>query len=378
MQLRAHWDIFCKVVDNYGDIGVCWRLAHQLAHEHPLQIRLWVDDLVSFKHLEPGLDPTSASQVVDGVEIRYWTTPFQAQQPAQVVIEAFACNLPDYFISAMSTQSEKPLWINLEYLSAEDWVAEHHALPSPHPRLPLTKYFYFPGFTADSGGLIREAGLLAQRDQFQQDESARSAWWKSLGITLPANALTVSLFAYPSAPLAVLLQAWAASATPIVCVVPATPLSKQISTILGCEALAPGVNVLHGNLTLIGLPFLSQAGYDRLLWACDLNFVRGEDSFVRAQWAGKPLIWNIYPQQDAVHLQKLEAFLAIYLQDTPEAQALSAFWRAWNGIEGDPLEWSNFVKALPGLKRHAQHWAISLAQQNDLATQLVNFSQKPL
>ena len=132
------------------------------------------------------------------------------------------------------------------------------------------------------------------------------------------------------------------------------------------------------NLTLIGIPFLSQAGYDRLLWACDLNFVRGEDSFVRALWAGKPLIWNIYPQQDAVHLQKLEAFLAIYLQDTPEAQALSAFWRAWNGIEGDPLEWSNFVKALPGLNRHAQHWAISLAQQNDLATQLVNFSQKPL
>ena len=379
MQARTQWDIFCQIVDNYGDIGVCWRLARQLTHEHQLQIRLWVDDLASFKHLEPRLDPASANQVVDGVEIRHWTTPFQAQQPAQVVIEAFACNLPDYFINAMSTQSEKPLWINLEYLSAEDWIAEHHALSSPHPRLPLTKYFYFPGFTAESGGLIREAGLLDQRDQFQQDASARDAWWNSQGIIPTPGALTVSLFAYPSVPIAKLLSAWSVSDRPIVCVVPTTPLSAQIASILNCEALQPGVPVQRDNLTLIALPFLSPADYDRLLWACDVNFVRGEDSFVRALWAGKPLIWNIYPQQDEAHQQKLEAFLAIYGEDTPEIQALSAFWHAWNGFDGDLAHvWPSFALALPGLERHAQHWATDLAQQTDLATQLVNLSQKPL
>ena len=26
-----HWDMFCRVIDNYGDIGVCWRLAADLA-----------------------------------------------------------------------------------------------------------------------------------------------------------------------------------------------------------------------------------------------------------------------------------------------------------------------------------------------------------
>ena len=379
MQARTQWDIFCQIVDNYGDIGVCWRLARQLTHEHQLQIRLWVDDLASFKHLEPRLDPASANQVVDGVEIRHWTTPFQAQQPAQVVIEAFGCNLPDYFINAMSTQSEKPLWINLEYLSAEDWIAEHHALPSPHPRLPLTKYFYFPGCAAESGGLIREAGLLDQRDQFQQDASARDAWWNSQGIIPTPGALTVSLFAYPSVPIAKLLSAWSVSDRPIVCVVPTTPLSAQIASILNCEALQPGVPVQRDNLTLIALPFLSPADYDRLLWACDVNFVRGEDSFVRALWAGKPLIWNIYPQQDEAHQQKLEAFLAIYGEDTPEIQALSAFWHAWNGFDGDLAHvWPSFALALPGLERHAQHWATDLAQQTDLATQLVNLSQKPL
>jgi hypothetical protein len=26
--MQLHWDIFCRVIDNFGDIGVCWRLAH--------------------------------------------------------------------------------------------------------------------------------------------------------------------------------------------------------------------------------------------------------------------------------------------------------------------------------------------------------------
>ena len=25
------WDLFCRVIDNHGDLGVCWRLARDLA-----------------------------------------------------------------------------------------------------------------------------------------------------------------------------------------------------------------------------------------------------------------------------------------------------------------------------------------------------------
>ena len=379
MQVRARWDIFCQVVDNFGDIGVCWRLARQLACEHALQIRLWVDDLTRFAKLAPELDPASACQFLSGVEIRKWALPFAAVDPAAVVIEAFACNLPDSYIAAMAAQAVKPRWINLEYLSAESWVAEHHGLPSPHPRLPLTKYFFFPGFTVDSGGLIREAGLCAARDMFQNDLSAQAAWWSTWDITPQADSLSLSLFAYPNAPIAPLLAAWASSVTPIVCVVPITPLSDQLAAILGGAPLLPGTRVRRGNLTLIGLPFLSQMQYDRLLWACDLNFVRGEDSFVRAQWADKPFIWNIYPQADAVHPKKLEAFLRLYCESAPETRALPALWRAWNNLGGDPAAaWPAFAAALPSLKRHAQGWSTRLALQADLATQLVNFSQKPL
>ena len=375
MQPRLHWDIFCQVVDYYGDIGVCWRLARQLVHEQQCQVRLWVDDLNSFAKLAPTLDPSRQQQMLGEISVQHWIAPFPDTPPAQVVIEAFACHLPQRYIAAMAAQAEPPLWLNLEYLSAEPWVAEHHGLPSPHPRLPLTKYFFFPGFSPLSGGLIRESALIATREAFQQDAQAQSAWWQSLGVSLPPGALTLSLFAYPSAPIAPLLQAWAASATPVICLVPNSELSQRICASLGCPALLPGTHVSRGNLTVIGLPFLSQLEYDRLLWACDLNFVRGEDSFVRAQWAGKPLIWNIYPQQDSAHQGKLEAFLALYCQglDTP---ALAALWRAWNGWGIDPAEaWPAFAAALPDLKPHAQRWSAALAQQTDLATQLVKFGQ---
>ena len=170
-----HWDIFCSVVDNFGDIGVCWRLARQLATERGLMVRLWVDDLDSFRHLCPEIDPRRAVQALYGVEVLHWTTPFALFQPdktADVVIEAFACELPETYLAAMAARPNKPVWINLEYLSAEDWIGGSHGLASPHPRLPLTKHFFFPGFVAGSGGLLREASLMQQRLDWLADRRA--------------------------------------------------------------------------------------------------------------------------------------------------------------------------------------------------------------
>jgi uncharacterized repeat protein (TIGR03837 family) len=74
------------------------------------------------------------------------------------------------------------------------------------------------------------------------------------------------------------------------------------------------------------LPWLSQQDYDKLLWACDMNFVRGEDSVLRALWTGKPFVWQIYPQQDGAHLPKLAAFL----QQNQLTGAAQNFHAAWN------------------------------------------------
>ncbi len=380
MRRRSRWDIFCHVVDNYGDIGVCWRLARQLVAEHGLTIRLWVSDLASFRALAPEVDPVAAAQSIAGVEVRRWDTPLPAVEPAEVVIEAFACELPETYVQAMARQAVPPLWINLEYLSAEPWIDSHHGLPSPHPRWPLNKYFFFPGFSPQSGGLLREAGLIDARRRHQDMPGARAAFWRTLALTPPEGALIVSLFGYPNPALADLLTAWAAGPRPIFCVLPKTPLADQAAAALGITALCPGTPFCRGALTVALIPFLPQPDYDRLLWSCDLNFVRGEDSLVRALWAARPFVWHIYPQHDAAHDAKLEAFLDRYCAGLPTAPAaaLRDFAHGWNGRGGIGAAWPHLHAVLPALAAHALARCAEWAQVPDLATQLVKFSEMRL
>ena len=376
------WDIFCAVVDNFGDIGVCWRLARQLAGEHGLALRLWVDDLENFRPLCPGIDPGKDSQCQRGVEIRRWARPFpavDAADVADVVIEAFACELPETYLAAMAAKQPRPAWINLEYLSAERWVEESHGLPSPHPRLPLVKHFFFPGFTAATGGLLREAGLARRREAWRQDGDKA---WGRLGLPPPRpDETSVSLFCYENAALPELLRAWSAGSEPIRCLVPAGRALAQAATCLGRPSLSPGEQVAHGRLTLHALPFVAQEDYDRLLWSCDLNFVRGEDSFVRAQWAARPLVWHIYPQEDDAHRRKLSAFLDRYCADLaaaspPAAVALRAFWQSWNHGGDAAAAWPDFWRQRAELSAHASRWAEALEKMPDLAGKLVNFIEQ--
>jgi uncharacterized repeat protein (TIGR03837 family) len=125
------------------------------------------------------------------------------------------------------------------------------------------------------------------------------------------------------------------------------------------------------------LPFVEQERYDELLWACDVNFVRGEDSFVRALWAGKPFIWQIYPQQDMAHLKKLEAFLILYGGQLGQSEnhAVRGLWKAWNMESGAGRAWPAFMAARGELESHTKNWARQLAA-NDLALNLLDFSRE--
>lgn len=374
------WDIFCNVVDNYGDIGVCWRLARQLAGEHSLHVRLWVNDLQSFQPLCPDIDPQLPSQQIGGVEIRRWETDFGDVEPGDVVIEAFACHIPERFIAAMAKRQPHPVWINLEYLSAESWVVGCHALSSPHPRLPLIKYFYFPGFSSDTGGLLRESNLLLRKHVFTANAELQQAFWHELACPPPhKDALKISLFAYENPAIIELLQAWQVSDTPICCLLPASRALRSVEAFCG-RPLQAGDLVQRGALEIRVIPFVEQSRYDLLLWSCDLNFVRGEDSFVRAQWAAEPMVWNIYPQEESAHLVKLDAFLDYYCAELPDATsaAVREFWHAWNGGPLKPAHWKAFAANLDDLKRHAGRWAEKLAMQEDLSSSLVRFCQSKL
>lgn len=374
--------IFCKVVDNYGDIGICWRLARQLRREHGLAVTLWVDDLASFRRLCPAIDLEADLQLCEQVSVRHWHAQAGAVGPddvADIVIEFFGCDIPDAYIQAMAQRAPRPVWLNLEGLSAEQWVEGCHRLPSMHPRLPLTKHFFFPGFTAQTGGLLRETALGGQRRQFQSDPAAVTAFLARLGVTAAEMAARkVSLFCYPGAPVAALFHAWEHGAGALTCLVPEGVAAQAVATFLGAPARA-GAAVTRGALTVRVVPFVAQPDYDRLLWACDVNFVRGEDSFVRAQWAGRPFVWHIYPQDDNLHHVKLRAFLQRY---APHQGALRALSLRWNGAADTDLDaslawpelWSNLSAATPQLLRQCDEWEGRMRALGDLAANLLAFA----
>jgi uncharacterized repeat protein (TIGR03837 family) len=114
---------------------------------------------------------------------------------------------------------------------------------------------------------------------------------------------------------------------------------------------------------------LPQREFDHLLWACDLNFVRGEDSLVRALWAGQPFVWQIYPQHDNAHHAKLDAFL-----DWLDAPAsLRRFHHQWNGIvSAESGAWPGWavIDGWRGCVRAARE---RLLAQPDLSQQLIGF-----
>ncbi|MBU4610246.1 elongation factor P maturation arginine rhamnosyltransferase EarP [Achromobacter sp. GG226] len=336
-------DIFCRVVDNFGDIGVCWRLARRLAQGYGWRVRLWVDDLASFGRLAP--EVAAGARMLDGVEIVMWTAPAPARLPLDVVIEAFACDPPPAYRAALTPGHR---WLNLEYLTAEDWAEGCHGMPSPQGN-GVVKTFFFPGFTSRTGGLLREPGLLAERDALQADPSAREAFLARIGID-PATSASIArgdtdlypVFCYPDAPVAHWRQVIAAGPRP------------AVIALLGGSA--PGVQPGTGHVTTLRLPFLPHADFDRLLWCGTVNGVRGEDSFVRAQWAARPLLWHIYPQEDAAHLDKLNAWLDRLAPPEPvralhaawnqsDATALAAAWQAATGAA-----WAPWVATM-------QHWS---------------------
>ena len=370
------WDIFCEVIDNHGDIGVCWRLACQLAARDQ-RVRLWVDDGAALRWMAP--------QGCDGVLVIDWFNAAAVTEAAQaatgdsapdVLIEAFGCD-PAPELIARFAQAARPdgreghrphAWINLEYLSAEAHVERLHGLPSlvrSGPGAGLSKHFFYPGFTAATGGLLREPDLPTRQARFE-----RAAWLAAHGIDWQGEQL-VSLFCYEPAALAGVLRHWADGPQRTQLLVTAGRATRAVQAAVQDFPDAAALSITY-------LPLLTQTEFDELLWACDINFVRGEDSLVRAIWAGKPFVWQIYPQDDDVHQVKLAALL-----DRLDAPAsLRRFHAAWNMRD---------ATAMPGLSALSgptdpetlREWSAiaqganaALRAQDDLVTQLQRFVQR--
>ncbi len=344
------WDVFCRVIDNHGDVGVCWRLSADLATRGH-RVRLWIDDATALAWMAPQGSP--------GVQVLPWRDPQDDEMPGDVVVEAFGCDPPAAFVARMAAGAPPPVWINLEYLSAEPYVERSHGLRSPQmsgPGRGLDKWFFYPGFTAATGGLLREAGVAPPAV-----------------VPVDARELHVTLFSYDPPGLPALRDAL--EALPHGARVDVTPgwSARSVTSRLG--------DPKPGRVHWRRLDLVPQPDFDAQLRASDLNLVRGEDSLVRALWAARPFVWQLYPQDDGAHADKLEAFLALYLTgaDPTLADALALLWRSWNGRADDAVAaraWQDLLPERP-LWDPWQAWArqrsMDWAARPDLVTRLLDF-----
>jgi uncharacterized repeat protein (TIGR03837 family) len=402
------WSVFCQVIDNHGDLGVCWRLSVNLA-QRGQQVTLWLDDASALAWLCPqgheGVTVLSwpANATVDELDLGLTPRdePHALPEPhtlGDVVIEAFGCELPSRVQAAIARSTVPPLWLNLEHLSAEGFVERNHRLPSPvmaGPAKGLTKHFFYPGFTKATGGLLRETDLPLRMAQF--DRRHYLAQW-GVGDPDQTGERVVALFCYEPAALPACLQQWAQlhandQGQPIRLLVTAGRARAAVAAVLLRHGVIQSADewgstpLQWGHLSVQALPYLTQEEFDHLLWASDFNFVRGEDSMVRALWAGQPLIWQIYVQDDGAHHDKLDAFLERALS-APEW--MKAFYAAWNvdlvasdaaslaKVEAS-LDWLALLRELsaPWLL-HQQKLREQLLTHDDLAQQLLAFSLERL
>lgn len=326
-------DIFCRVIDHFGDAGVCWRLAKELSGApYYAEVRLWIDNLSTLQKITAQTNQKRAfclsSPALPGQQkltVHPWPIKDNAlahhgyPEPHPIIIEAFAGGIPPAIHAQLTADH---LWIVLDHLSAEGWVEDFHGLPGHADGTQAQKYYFYPGFTEHTGGLLRSPDLLSQVQRWQSQP--RLLQWQKLAAPLqlsPAHIQQLAtdrvffIFQYPHAPVTALLQELyqQKDSSPTTLLFAADQDYHYQNAQQFMQAKRPlhikANTVDSSTIRLLQLPFIKQQYFDQLLWSTDLNFVRGEDSWVRALWAQRPFVWQPYPQTGRTHLIKLRAWL---------------------------------------------------------------------
>lgn len=314
METAISLDIFCRVIDNYGDAGVCLHLARSLSklkllHGQHFAVRLFCDQPEVMATLT---DPSDAAN--PHLKLCTWEQPLVGYEPSSVVVSAFSCRFDEVTLKTLQQHQQRsgqPLIINLEYLSAEPWVEDCHQLPSPADG--LTSHFFFPGFTPRTGGLNLDPDFIAQCQAklgLASPASATDTESASATDSAPTPApYTLSLFGYDNPAVLRLLQGLAASGRNCMLKVFAGLACDNLNQRLGLTLTVGDSYDYAPNVHCTVVPMTGHSGYDQTLLKCDFNLVRGEDSIVRAMHTGHPFLWQIYPQDESAHIVKLNAFL---------------------------------------------------------------------
>lgn len=372
--------LFCKVIDNFGDIGVSWRLAQALSRELGWCVHLWTDDAAALRALCPDLPQTPCPY--QNIGIHHWADGFAEDTDSlaapQAVIETFACDLPPNVLKII--RENKSLWLNWEYLSAEASNERLHLLPSVQAD-GLQKFFWFMGFGGNSGGLIRE------RDFPQRIEYDETLFRRHLRLP-EKSAPEWLLFGYHSPIWAEWLKTWQEYGRPMTLLLAGNQIIDSLK-----KAQAVPQNVLKNqgdvfqtaSVKLVKIPFVPQQDFDRLLHLSGGLMVRGEDSFVRAQFAAKPFFWHIYPQDEMVHLEKLHAFWQKTAAHYP-LELFAAHQQLSDELNGAHQlnsrcrlkAWQTLAENLPAWRQSAADWQKFLFSQESALEKLAKFASDKL
>ena len=318
--------IFCRVIDNFGDAGVTWRLSKRL-RDLGLPVTLVIDAVDVLARLVHDLDPAATDALVRGIRIADWDA-FEAEVSAgdlsriggvwpSLVFETFGCRLPDA-VEAGLCDGRTRLWV-----------------------------------------ILIEDGLDEARRAFDA-----AAWRRAHGAR--DGLRTLFFFAYPVNAIDRLAAGLRAAGEPLNLMLAPGEASDMLERALKGDA----------RFNVVRLPFVPQEEFDDILRAVDGAVIRGEDSFVRAQLAGTPLLWATYPTEDKAHEIKLDAWLARFREAWPADAAVpfetyEAASRHWVDGTLEPAEVKAWLDQLPVQKRAAEVWRESLLRRGDLARRIL-------
>ena len=300
-------DIFCEIIDNFGDIGVVYRISKELKKIFQnVRIRIVLNRLEEFKAINKKVKDVDY-QEIDGlicVTEKYVKENMESFGVSDVFIEAFGCNVPEEYVKAAKENSK--LWINLEYLSGEKWIEDFHLCESLIDSKTLKKIFFMPGFSEKSGGVIIDSGFL-ERMKFGKEnrDEVLKKYFKDFDLK---DKFIGTVFSYEKN-FENLLETLKNYEKETVLLLMGEKTQKSFSEILKKNLTEDYGNIVkYGKITMIYSDFFSQEEYEEIISASDFNFTRGEDSFVRGIILGKPFMWHIYLQEEKAHMDKIKAF----------------------------------------------------------------------
>lgn len=386
MELKT-LDIFCEIIDNYGDIGVVYRTAKELQKIFPeSKIRVFLNRLDEFKKINSQVIDLP-SQNIDGIEyitFDYLRDNANKLLTAQVIIEAFGCQIPEEYIEIAYDNSE--LLINLEYLSAEDWIEDFHLQSSPLGRGKLKKVFFMPGFTEKSGGVIADSNYLERIQRVLENKEFYEKKYLS-DIEDRENKIVGTLFSYEKN-FTPLLEDLKKLDKDVVILAMGEKTQDSLRKILKNFSIEDFRNSLkYGKIEIKFLNFLNQEEYEELINIVNFNFVRGEDSFIRAVLTGKPYMWHIYCQEEYAHMDKIEGFLDKYrrvienFSDEDFLLNMEKFFKDYNFRKENSLELGKesylyFFENLAKIEKYNTIFRDFLIQKCNLINKLKDFIEK--